>query len=414
MKVCVVGIGYIGLPTACLLASKGFHVLGVDINEDYVYRIKTNSLSIKEKNLKELLGKSLSNKSLILDIRPNRADVYIICTPTPLDKDNNPDLSYLVEGINSILPYLSKGNVVIIESTIPPKTTKEIVKPRIVSLGYEIGKDIYLAYCPERVLPGNILYELVHNNRIIGGCTENCSKKVKSLYKEFVEGEIYTTTAEIAEMVKLVENSYRDVTIALANEILIICNKLKIDPYEVISLANNHPRVNLPDFGIGVGGHCLPIDPYFIINSFPNSSKLLNTARNINNNMPDFIVSKIEKFLGKVKDPKIGVWGVSYKKNSSDIRNSPALDIVNILKDRGYDVKVYDPLIDGINYDKIKYESVEDSNFLILLVNHDEFFEEDYKEITRLMDRPIILDGANIFEKVSLPKNVEYYNLMNI
>lgn len=414
MKICVVGIGFIGLPTACLLASKGFHVLGVDINEDYVNKLKTNRLKIEEKNINDLLEKSLNDKSLTLDTKPSRADIFIICTPTPLDENKKPDLSYLIEGINSILPYLNKGNMVIIESTIPLKTTQEIIRPIIEAMGFQVGKDIYLAHCPERVLPGEILYELVHNNRIIGGCTENCSNKVKNFYEKFVKSEIHTTTADIAEMVKLVENSYRDVNIALANELMITCNKLGIDPYDVVSLANKHPRVNLLDFSIGVGGHCLPVDPYFIIDSFPETSKLLATARNINNSMPKYIASKIERFLNQKNNPKIGVWGVSYKKNSSDIRNSPALEIVNILKDKGYCVNIYDPLVNGINYDKIKYESIMDSNFLIILVGHDEFIEEDYEEIASLMDSPIILDGANILEKINIPKNVEHYNLMKI
>ncbi|NLY85864.1 MAG: nucleotide sugar dehydrogenase [Tissierellia bacterium] len=411
MKICVLGIGFIGLPTACLLASVGFHVLGVDINEDYLNKLKSKKIKLKEKNLNELLDKAL-NKTLILDTKPNKADIFIICTPTPLDKDNSPDLTYLIEAINSILPYLEKGNIIIIESTIPPKTTREIIKPKIEDLGFKIGRDVYLAYCPERVLPGNILYELIHNNRIIGGCTENCSKMVKSFYEKFVEGEIHTTTAEIAEMVKLVENSYRDVTIAFANEVLKTCNELNINPYEVIFLANKHPRVNLPDFGIGVGGHCLPIDPYFIISSFPKTSKLISTARKINDSMPRFIVSKIEKFLARKDNPKIGIWGLSYKKNTSDIRNSPSLEIVNILQAKGYNVKIYDPLVEGINYDKIKFESVMASNFLIILVDHDEFIKEDFKELLSLMDTPIILDLTNITEKITLPEDVEYYNLM--
>lgn len=411
MNVCVLGIGFIGLPTACLIASSGYNVLGVDINEDYVNRLKSNRFYTNEKDLNAILNKTL-NKSFFIDTKPDKADIFIICVPTPLDKENKPDLSYVNDAINSILPYLEKGNTVIVESTIPPLTTREIIKPKIEALGYEIGKDIYLAHCPERVIPGNILYELVHNNRIIGGITENCSNNVKKFYEKFVKGEIHTTTAEIAEMVKLIENSFRDVTIAFANEILLSCNELNIDPYDVIFLANKHPRVNIPNFGIGVGGHCLPVDTHFIIDKFPNSSTLINTARKINDSMPKYIVSKIEKFLNKVDNPKIGIWGITYKKNTSDIRNSPSMEIVRMLKDKGYDVKIYDPLVDAINYDNIRYESVLRSNFLIILVDHDEFLKEDFNEIAKLMDTPIMLDATNIIEKINLPKSFEYHNLM--
>lgn len=411
MNVCVLGIGFIGLPTACLIASSGYNVLGVDINEDYVNRLKSNRFYTNEKDLNAILNKTL-NKSFFIDTKPDKADIFIICVPTPLDKENKPDLSYVNDAINSILPYLEKGNTVIVESTIPPLTTREIIKPKIEALGYEIGKDIYLAHCPERVIPGNILYELVHNNRIIGGITENCSNNVKKFYEKFVKGEILTTTAEIAEMVKLIENSFRDVTIAFANEILLSCNELNIDPYDVIFLANKHPRVNIPNFGIGVGGHCLPVDTHFIIDKFPNSSTLISTARKINDSMPKYIVSKIEKFLNKVDNPKIGIWGITYKKNTSDIRNSPSMEIVRMLKDKGYDVKIYDPLVDAINYDNIRYESVLRSNFLIILVDHDEFLKEDFNEIAKLMDTPIMLDATNIIEKINLPKSFEYHNLM--
>lgn len=412
MKICVLGIGFIGLPTACLLASEGFNVLGVDINEEYVNKLKSYRFNIKEKVLGDLFKKTLNN-TLTLDTKPNKADIFIICVPTPIDKENKPDLSYLIEAINSILPYLEKGNTVIIESTIPPLTTRDIIKPKIESLGFEIGKDIYLAHCPERVLPGNILYELVHNNRIIGGCTENCSYKVKSFYEKFVKGEIHTTKAEVAEMAKLVENSYRDLTIAFSNEVLMICNDLNIDPYDVIYLANKHPRVNLAQFGIGVGGHCLPVDPYFIINKCPTSSNLLINARKINDFMPQYLLSKIEKFITKVNRPKIGVWGVAYKKNTSDIRNSPSMEIVNLLKNKGYNVNIYDPLVDGINYDNVKYDSVYNSNFLIILVDHDEFLEEDYKAIADLMNTPIILDATSIINRIALPEDFIYYDLMS-
>lgn len=414
MKVCVIGIGYIGLPTACIIADKGFDVVGVDINMMYIDNIKKNKFKSKEKNLIEIIKKSLENKKLILQSEPEQADVFILCTPTPLDNNNNPDLSYLTNALYSIIPYLRKQNMVIIESTIPPKTTNDFIQPIIESYGFKIGVDIFLAHCPERVIPGNIIYELSYNNRIIGGSTKKCGEIIAKFYKEFVNGEIIVSSSEVAEMVKLVENSYRDVNIAFSNEISMICNDLSIDPYEVIFLANKHPRVNLLNPGIGVGGHCLPVDPYFIIEKAPNFAKLIETGRSINNKIPQYIVSKIKKILEFTNAPKIGIWGIAYKGNSDDIRKSPAIEIVNLLKKEDYTISIYDPLVEGFSSPQCKYESISNVDLLLVLVDHDEFKEENYLSIIELMKYPRIFDGTNIIDKSKMSDDISLYTLGNI
>lgn len=414
MKICIIGIGYIGLPMACILCNKGFKVVGVDINEEYINSLKNNEFKSKEKHLTEMVRKSLERGNLSLKSNPEKADVFIICTPTPLNQNNDSDLSYLINGINSIIPYLDKGNIIIIESTIPPKTTKNIIRPIIELAGLTIGIDIFLAYCPERIIPGNIIFELINNDRVIGGYTRQCGSIVGEFYKRFINGRVHITTSEIAEMVKLVENSYRDVNIALVNEIAMICNRLSINPSKVIALANKHPRVNLLDFGIGVGGDCLPVDPYFIIKKAPDLSQLMQVSRSINDSIPEYIVSKIEKVLEPINAPKIGIWGVTYKANSDDTRNSPAMKIVGLLKSKDYDISIYDPLVDGINCNKTKYESIVNADLLILLVNHDEFKEENYKLISSFMKTQIIFDPINIINKSRLPSDIRLYNLENI
>ena len=349
VKICIIGIGYIGLPTACILSNEGFHVVGVDINEDYINNILSNNFKSNEKYLIDMMERSLKNKNLILKLNPEKAEVFIISIPTPLDDKNNPDLSCLEDAIASIIPYLDKGNILIIESTIPPNTTNSFIKPMIESSELKVGEDIYLAHCPERVIPGNIIFELINNSRIVGGSTERCSQAVEKFYKQFIKGEIITSSAEIAEMVKLVENSYRDVNIAFSNEITMICNQLLIDPYKVIGLANKHPRVDLLSPGIGVGGHCLPVDPYFIIKASPNNSKLIQNARSINDKIPEYITARLENLLRPISNATIGVWGVTYKGDSEDTRNSPAMEIINVLKSKNYKLKLYDPLIQGMS-----------------------------------------------------------------
>lgn len=304
--------------------------------------------------------------------------------------------------------------MIVIESTVPPKTTENIIKPIIERGGFKVGKDIFLAHCPERVIPGNIIHEMVYNNRIIGGCTEKCGEIIGDFYSQFILGEIIITKSYIAEMVKLLENTYRDVNIALVNEITIICNEMAIDPYEVINLANKHPRVNLLKPGIGVGGHCLPVDSYFIIDNALNNSKLIKTSRSVNDRIPKYIADKLIKLLKEINGSKIGIWGLAYKGNTDDLRNSPALEITEQLKLEGFNIHLYDPFIKSIGSENDKYNSIFQSDILLVLVNHDEFKDEDYLQICKLMNNPIIFDGVNIIDSSKLTKEVILYDLGNI
>lgn len=414
MKVCVIGIGYIGLPTACILNNNGFEVVGVDINEEYLLKIKSGDFYSKEKSLMQLVSNSLQNNFFSLKTVPEQADVFIICTPTPINEEKKPDLTNLINGINSVIPFLEKDNMIVIESTVPPKTTENIIKPIIERGGFKVGKDIFLAHCPERVIPGNIIHEMIYNNRIIGGCTEKCGEIIGDFYSQFILGEIIITKSYIAEMVKLLENTYRDVNIALVNEITIICNEMAIDPYEVINLANKHPRVNLLKPGIGVGGHCLPVDSYFIIDNALNNSKLIKTSRSVNDSIPKYIADKLIKLLKEINGSKIGIWGLAYKGNTDDLRNSPALEITEQLKLEGFNIHLYDPFIKNIGSENDKYNSIFQSDILLVLVNHDEFKDEDYFQICKLMNNPIIFDGVNILDRSELTKEVILYDLGNI
>ncbi len=420
MKICVLGLGYIGLPTACILALNGHYVVGVDINKDIIKKINKGDISINENTLKDTVKKLIFEKKFIVKNKLENADFFIICVPTPLNNKFSCDLSYIVSALKSILSFIEFGNTVIIESTIPPGTTETVIKPLLERKGFKIGKDIYLAYCPERVLPGNIMNEIVYNDRIIGGVTKSCGIKAYNLYKSFVKGHISMTNATTAEMIKLVENIYRDVNIALANELSIICNKLKINSLSVLEMANKHPRVNILTPGPGVGGHCLPIDPYFIMENKNDSLSLISLSRRINENMPKYIVSIVKKITKNISNPKITIWGITYKGNVNDIRNSPSIDIINKLKKENFNLSIYDPLVDNIpiNYIELssKEDSLKNSNLLLLLADHNEFktLELENEIILKNMKNPIILDAKNILNpKLFSNKNILVYNFGN-
>ncbi|WP_352420556.1 nucleotide sugar dehydrogenase [Proteiniborus sp.] len=399
-KICVLGLGYIGLPTSVMLALNGYKVIGVDINEDILDSIKKGKLNIKEPYLADMLSELISTKSLILKNSPVECNGFIICVPTPMQNDNTCDLSYVLSAINSITPYIKKGNIIIIESTMPPTTTRKVIKPLIEKNGLTVGKDVYLAFCPERVLPGNIINEIIHNNRIIGGITPRCEKKALQIYSSFVKGEIVTTDTDTAEMTKLVENVYRDVNIALANELAKICNKLGIDVLQVIKFANNHPRVYLHNPGPGVGGHCIPIDPYFLIEKSPELANIISMAREINLSMPNFIVSKVNALLKNIHNPKIAVWGISYKGNTDDIRESPALKIIELLNKKGYNISIFEPLAKGKSMQTCTIEeSILEADLILILADHQEFKDIAYDKIAKQMKTPIIFDTKNIIDK---------------
>ena len=296
------GQGYIGLPTAALFSRSHCEVVGVDINEEIIGNLNKGIIHIEEPGIADIIKKSVKNNTYKASLTPEKADAFIITVPTPYIIENySCDLSYVITACETIIPYLEKGNTVIIESTIAPMSTDETIKPIFEKAGFTIGKDLYLAHCPERVLPGRILEELVHNDRIIGGVTPDCSVKASEVYGQFVEGNLMLTEAKTAELSKCMENTFRDVNIALANELTKICAEIGVNALDVIKMANKHPRVNLHSPGPGVGGHCLAIDPYFIYAKAPETAKIIKLARDTNNSMPEFVCKYVRKIISTGK-----------------------------------------------------------------------------------------------------------------
>ena len=378
-KVVIMGLGYIGLPTAALIASKGINVHGVDINEKVVNTINQGKIHIIEPDLDELVHKVVKNGYLKASTSPEYADVFLIAVPTPFKECYTPDISYVESAIKMILPYLKKGNLIIIESTCPIGTTDKMYD-LITSKRPELKDKIYMAYCPERVLPGKILYELEHNDRVIGGINSESTDKAIEFYSLFVKGELHGTNSKTAEMCKLVENAYRDVNIAFANELSLICEKAGINVWELIRLANKHPRVNILQPGVGVGGHCIAVDPWFLITQYPQESKLMKTAREVNLYKTQWVIDKIKEKIQDFeekygKKPKIACLGLAYKPDIDDLRESPALYIVRQLLKEGFEVLPVEPHISDFKEFKI-YETeqaLEISDIVVLLVKHKKF-----------------------------------------
>lgn len=369
----VLGLGNVGLPAALLLAQAGKKVIGVDLDNGVVNPLRKGILPshIQEKKLKQLIKNPKVRKNLTIRTTPSLADVFIIAVPTPLHKSKRmADLSFVKKAILSILPFLKKGNLVVIESTIPPMTCRSYITPLIERSGLKVGKTIFLAYCPERVLPGDIYQEIIHNDRIIGGVNKKSRELATNLYSSFVKGHLYETDDVTAELCKLMENAYRDVNIALANEFANVAENLGVNSKEVINLANKHPRVNILNPGIGVGGHCIPVDPWFIYQVDSKNTRLVFTAREINDKVPVKIAEKIKKMVSKIKDPKIVAIGASYKPNAADTRESPAIEIVRLLRKEGYDVAHYDPLVSGYECPKSLANACSNADLLVILVAH--------------------------------------------
>ena len=405
MKVCVIGQGYIGLPTAALFARNHCEVVGVDVNEKMIENLNNGIIHIEEPGISDIIKQALKNKVYKASLKPEKADAFIITVPTPYIVENySCDLSYVISACESIIPCLEKGNTVIVESTIAPMSTDEFVKPIFEKAGFTIGKDLYLAHCPERVLPGKIIDELIHNDRIIGGVTPKCSEKASEVYGQFVEGELMLTEAKTAELSKCMENTFRDVNIALANELAKICTEIGVNALDVIKMANKHPRVNLHSPGPGVGGHCLAIDPYFIYAKAPETAKIIKLARDTNNSMPEFVCENVRKIIEK---GKVAVLGVSYKGNTGDDRESPAYEIIaNLSKD--YEIAIHDPHIENPDFVSFK-DAVNDANLILILCDHNEFKNLDY---TLIHKDTIIFDTKNIIYKV--PDKIKLYNYGNL
>ena len=384
--VCVVGLGYIGLPTAAMFATHGFNVVGIDVSVAVVETINSGNVHIEEPGLEGLVKNAVDSGSLRASVKPLEADVYIIAVPTPFtETSNEADLSYIKQAVRSISNYIRQGVLIILESTSPPGTTEYIEKllhqlrPDLKYPSFVNDPDVYIAHCPERVLPGQILNELIHNDRIIGGLGKSCADRASFVYESFVKGGIIkASSAKIAEMAKLTENSFRDVNIAFANELSLICDKLEMDVWELIKLSNLHPRVNILNPGPGVGGHCIAVDPWFIVSADPENSKIIKTARLVNDMKPKYVVEKISKFFEENGFSKIVCLGLTFKPDVDDVRNSPSMEIFHELKKIfGKRVTAIDPFIPfdeqmGIN--TISMEAIALGDTLVIgLVGHSAF-----------------------------------------
>lgn len=394
-SICVLGLGYIGLPTASIFASNGFQVVGVDVDSQIVEVLSKGQIHISEPGLKTVVRAAIQSGNLLVKEVPEPADIFIIAVPTPIKDDKSADLTYVVQATESILPFLRQGNLVILESTSPPRTTEDLLVPILQKSGYIIGEDIYLAHCPERVLPGNILHEFVSNNRIIGGINHKSAAKAREIYEKVVQGDLLITDATSAEMAKLMENTFRDVNIALANEVCRLAYDLNLDALEIIKLANVHPRVNLHQPGPGVGGHCLAVDPWFIVEK-SNTAQLIRLSREINDAMPSFVVGLVKKMLAQTANPKVTVLGVTYKGNVDDIRESPATKIIRELKQENMAVGIYDPYVKNYEFELSNLEEAfVGSDLVLLLADHKEFKYLSAEELGLLMRARQLFDTRN-------------------
>ena len=381
IEVVTVGLGYIGLPTSALIASNGTNVLGVDINQKVVDTINKGEIHIVEPELDKVVSSAVSKGFLKASTKPDIADVYLIVVPTPFRGNHEPDISYVEKATKGIIPLLKKNDLYIIESTSPVGTTERMQK-LIYDERPDLNGSINIAYCPERVLPGNVMYELVENDRVIGGVNEASTKKAISFYRKYVKGNLHATNARTAEMCKLVENSSRDVQIAFANELSIICEKAGVNVWDLIGLANKHPRVNILNPGCGVGGHCIAVDPYFIVSEYPMESRIIGTAREVNNYKSFWCTEKIHneilKFeLENKKKPIISICGLAFKPNIDDLRESPAIYIAEKVRDFYDNKKIYfvEPNIDDhkdFNITPLN-DAIKNSDIVFILVAHKEF-----------------------------------------
>jgi len=397
-EVVTIGLGYIGLPTSALIASHGTNVLGVDINQSVVDTINHGKIHIVEPDLDKIVSKAVSQGFFKASTTSSSADVYLIVVPTPFKGNHEPDISFVEAATKGIIPLLKKGDLYIIESTSPIGTTEKMQK-LIHTSRPDLKGAIHIAYCPERVLPGNVMHELVDNDRVIGGVDEASTQKAISFYRKYVKGELHGTNARTAEMCKLVENSSRDSQIAFANELSLICDKADINVWELINLANKHPRVNILQPGCGVGGHCIAVDPYFIVFDYPAESKMIRTAREVNNYKSYWCIEKIqnEKLQFELKygrKPKTALMGLAFKPNIDDLRESPAKYIAQkVLQNSNNEEHfIVEPNIESHSVYKLTdyKEAINKADIVVFLVSHKEFLNLD------ILDEKILLDFCGV------------------
>lgn len=396
-KVNVIGLGYIGLPTALMFAAHGVEVVGTDYNKELVETLNAGKTTFEEDGLDELFENALE-KGIKFTTEYTHNNVYIVSVPTPYEKeDKKIDPKYVISAVESVLEVCEKGTILVIESTVSPGTIDRFVRPAITNKGYVIGEDIHLVHAPERIIPGNMIYELKHNSRTIGADSKEIGEEVKKLYSSFCEGEIVVTDIKTAEMTKVVENTFRDINIAFANELSRICRADGMDVYEIIRIANKHPRVNILQPGPGVGGHCISVDPWFLVGDYPEIVNVIKSAREVNDGQPAFVIDRIKAIMkeNNIDDiSKVGLYGLTYKDNVDDVRESPTLQMLEIMGDEAEKIKVYDPLI---NKDIVKNqlhnfdEFINSVEMLVILNAHDQL-----KENMDKIKNKVILDTKNI------------------
>lgn len=412
-KICVIGLGYIGLPTATTFAAHGIEVTGVDINQNIIETLKKGEIHIHEPGLRDGFVSAVQSGRFKAATKPEEADAFIIAVPTPFQENaygshngmtyKLADMRAVISAAESIVPFLRKGNLVVLESTSPPLTTLDLVAPILARSGLEAGRDFHLAYSPERVLPGQILRELIENARVIGGITPESAEAGYELYSTFVKGKIIKTDATTAEMVKLMENTYRDVNIAIANEFSRLADKFGVDVWEAISLANLHPRVKILNPGPGVGGHCISVDPWFLVEAAPELTPLIYHSRQVNDTQPHFVVETVKRALGSLNGKRIAALGLAYKPDVDDLRESPAAEVVHLLQHEGAQVKAWEPFkpnasMNGIHMSPNLEDAIRDADSILLLVRHTEFKQLSPREIAGKTRAKIIVDTVNSWE----------------
>jgi UDP-N-acetyl-D-mannosaminuronic acid dehydrogenase len=398
-RLCILGLGYIGLPSASMFATRGFDVLGVDVHQHVIDTLNRGEIHIAEPGLATMVAAAVNSGNLKASLEPRPSDVFFIAVPTPVRPDRSADLSYVEQASESIVPHLRKGNLVILESTSPPGTTANVVAPILEKSGLKAGADFHLAHTPERVLPGQIMKELIDNDRIIGGIDQASAEAAMRLYRVFVEGEIFLTDATTAEMAKLIENTYRDVNIAFSNEIARICEKLGVSVWDVIRLANRHPRVNVLNPGPGVGGHCIAVDPWFIVQAAPEEAKAIRLAREINDEQPLYVARCIERLIAGQDNPKITFLGVTYKANVDDTREAPAEKIIEYFEEKNIPFSIHDPFVKKYKHPLSNLDdALAQSTCVALLVGHSPLTQIDPGKAAGLMKQRVLVDTANLLD----------------
>jgi UDP-N-acetyl-D-mannosaminuronic acid dehydrogenase len=409
-KICVLGLGYIGLPTASTFATNGVDVLGVDINPQVVETLRRGDIHIHEPGLRTVVEAAVKSGRLQVRSTPEPADAFIIAVPTPFSEERSgdfngesyklADLRAVTSAAEAIVPHLRPGNLVVLESTSPPRTTVDLIAPILEKSGLRAGVDFFLAYSPERVLPGQILRELIENARVIGGVTPASADAGRDLYAIFVRGEIYRTDATTAEMVKLMENTCRDVNIALANEFSRLADRFGVDVWEAIALANRHPRISILNPGPGVGGHCISVDPWFLVEAAPELSRLIRAAREVNDSQPVFVVELVRRALGALPGKKIAALGLAYKPDVDDLRESPATEVVHLLEAQGARVTAYEPfkpeaLLPGVHVANTLTDALAEADAILLLVGHAQFRELTPAALAAQTPARVAVDAVN-------------------